>query len=147
MARFGPKFVDKKDEISGPFNGCLVVLNINDNIKIGQEYRKSLSDAVADAQANGHAVLNLFDSHLGVIQETDFLPHAEGHDFYMLLSSVTNAQDAEFSLVPSVRNLQIKGIFESIFACQQFSFMDKKGAIIGRCRIDGDEVFLPYIEI
>lgn len=147
MARFGPKFVDKKDEISGPFNGCLIVLNINDNTKIGQEYRKNLSEAVSNAQADGHAVLHLFDSRLGVTQETEFLPHAESHDFYMLLSSFASAQNAEFSLVPSIRNLQIKNIFESIFACQQFSFMNKKGAIIGRCTIDGDEVFLPYIEI
>jgi hypothetical protein len=141
------KFVDQ-DDSRGPFNGCLIVLNIHQETKLPKQYEDNLIERISQAQANGYAIFYLFDASNGVGEIKDTLPQDEHFDFRSLLSSIINIQtDINLSIDPKLRYRQLRGIADKVLYYPNVQFANKDAAIMGSCQIDGDLVLVPYTEL
>lgn len=141
-----PNFVDATN-VNGPFEGCLIVLNITQEELLAEDFVKVLSEAVAQAHADGWAVLYLHDNDKGASPVPDFVPQAEGHDFPMLMSNVCSREKASFSLVPSKKNDEFQALFDNIMTLEGFCFEKNVGKLIGKCKLGGDDVMVPLTKI
>ena len=147
MAKFEPNFIDKAEE-DGPFDGCLVLLNMaEEDNDVPSDYLRDISEAVSMAHADGWAVVYLFDNREGVRLAPDYLPQADGHDFSFLMSEVNSSDEADFSLLPRKRMEQFGAIVKNIFLMPRFVFDSRSAKVSGLCKIDGDDVLVPLTDI
>lgn len=146
-----PNFIDKPEQY-GPFNGALLVLNIGqDNIdklgiRLGSNYYEELVEAIADAMADGWAIMYLFDSEHGVSEEPDGFEDHEDITFRRLLGKTCGMEVADFSLIPSERKKQFESMRKHLQEVEDLVVGDDM-AVMGSCKIGGDKVLMPLTPI
>lgn len=129
-----------------PFEGLCLIMNIDENTNCSNEYKKILSDTLSECLAKGFAIVFSYDKVIEKIPE--WLENNEDYTFFRL-SSFFGMKTFDFSFMPDERKTEISNIINMLFKNkkEEFSIINKKAVIMGRCRISGKEVFLPPIKI
>jgi len=147
---YEPNFIDRPDTY-GPFDGVLLVLNIGEDnyesLNLPQEYEDALQDALANAHADGWAVIYLFDNMRGVCNPPEHFEFTEEVDFYRLMRQTVGTGEASFSRVASERAQQFESMLENIWKHQDFMFVGRSASIVGLCRVGGERVLFPVTAI
>ena len=133
---------------NGPFTGCLIILNL-DKIearkKDASEYFDDLIGAIANAHADGLAIVYLYDN--GIVVPSDDVEQIEGMDFHRLFGIVCKGQACEFSSDPDNRRDQFADIAKAVLSQKEFIFEGRSASIIGSCKIDGQDVLFPMFDV
>lgn len=142
------QWIDKPDTF-GPYEGCLVIMNMGKEnyqaFEFPRDYEDSVSQAIANAHAGGWAVIHLFydvsmlsecSDNLEFMEEMD---HLRGANMY--------GSNLDFSLDPDRRLAEMNSVMDGIWGDENFRFVGNRSAMIGQCKIAGAETLIPFTEI
>lgn len=142
------QWVDKPSTF-GPYDGCLVVMNMGkDNyqaFEFPRDYEEEVVAAIGRAHADGWTVIHLF-YHASSLSECadnfefmEEVDHLRGANMY--------GSNLDFSLDPVQRLREMNSIMDGIWADEGFKFFGNRSAMIGQCKIAGTEALIPFTEI
>ena len=143
-------WADKKEGAKyGPFDGCLMVMNIGEDTKhvMTPEFHEQLTNAVADAHASGWVVLWVFDNETGAMKLPDDWDVIEDMDFVRMMFDVCGRKDSNFPTLPGARMEQFKAMAQCARSHNSFDIRGRATKIMGSCSIDGVKVLMPLIDV
>jgi len=131
-----------KEEGMGPFDGLLIVMNIGEETPVPSDYAIVMAGEIDEAYAAGWLVLHVYDKGISV-------PPDEAIEGMCLpvLSSACGEGELKFDLMPGKRLEQLKKMASHFWANSGLDFTSRNCKVMGRCLIDGAEVFLPPQQI
>ena len=147
MVWVGERQLEEKKR-SGPFTGCLIILNmdkIESRKNSAPEYFDDLLGAIANAHADGLAIVYLYEE--GIVLPSDDVEQIDGMDFHRLFGIVCKDQACDFSSDPDERVRQFSVVAKAVLSQKEFVFEGHRACIVGSCKIDGQNVLLPMLDL
>lgn len=129
----------------GPFDGVLVIMNVGSDAEPNSDGMKAIWRAYEKALSKGWLIMHVFDR--GIEPPPWFLGQVDGHNL-PCISSRIGKEDFDFSFSPDERKAEFERISKVIFSDDEVKFARHPGfEIAGNCRIAGEDVVLPPIEL
>jgi hypothetical protein len=149
------KWIDQSD-VMGPFDGVLMVLGFGrddagrlvcfTSERVPSSYVDKVAEAINNAHAKGMLVAYLFADSMQVSPppfEFDFI---ESMDIVRPVAMYGRG-DLNFSLLPTKRTQEIVDIAKEMGNDKRLKFSGGRVEIVGACKIDGEDVLLPFTAI
>ena len=137
-------FIDDDEKGSPIFDGILIIMNVNEETELPQEYQDNLSETHKEAVSKGMMSVHAFER--GVDPLPWFLEDIEGHTF-LCPASHCGRYEFDFSESFEERENELKIMAAEV--AKRYNVRLTKNHLIfaGECRIGGETVLMPPFTI